>query len=109
MARPILVAAAAIWILAVSACDSEEMREVEIPAEMQVCATDAQCRVVEIGCASCCQYQAVNEGLLAEFDRMYRETCRDYSGPVCDCVPPGRPVGKCEQLRCTVIYEPFSQ
>ncbi len=109
MARPILFFAAVICVLGATACDGEEMREVEIPPEMQVCATDAQCSVVEIGCASCCQYRAVNEGLLGEFERMYHETCQDYSGPVCDCMPPGRPAGKCEQLRCTVIYQPFAQ
>jgi hypothetical protein len=97
------------WILAVTACDGEEGRTVEIPEAMQRCAADQSCSVVETDCASCCDFAAVSSGLLAEFERLYADTCKGYSGPVCECMPPGRPKGECVRDRCTVVYEPWPQ
>lgn len=73
-----------------------------VTPEMQACAADADCVLVEEGCDGCCNYLSINKENLSAFSQQKQQLCKDYRGAVCECHNPvNHPV--CQNSRCTLI------
>lgn len=75
--------------------------EVEIIGVWQKCEKDADCEVVDSSCGNCCQYGAVNKGLVKIFTDRKEKECKGWKGGVCECYNV-RSKPACINKRCTV-------
>ncbi|MBN2717433.1 MAG: hypothetical protein JXX14_16390 [Deltaproteobacteria bacterium] len=70
-------------------CADEPVLEAETvspTAAYRTCTQDEDCVTVETSCSSCCQSDAVNRNLEADYYDSKHALCQDWEGGVCNCV-----------------------
>ena len=72
----------------------------------RICEKDSDCIEVPIECGGCCIYDAINKNYKNTYYELFNESCKGYSGPICDCIAQNYKT-TCSEGKCLHKVIPF--